>query len=57
MELETQTRNATTTNVSFIPIIGSENLIDKFVSNFKESIQLYTSSPFIKACLERNRTI
>lgn len=40
--------------IKIIPLIGNNILIDNFVSNFTESIQLYTTSSFIKACLERN---
>ena len=40
--------------IKFIPITGTENLIENFVLNFFESIELYKTSSFIKACLEKN---
>ena len=42
------------TCVRFIPIIGTDTLVENFVSNFKESIQLYTTSSFIRGLLEGN---
>jgi hypothetical protein len=43
--------------VKFTPLIGSGSLIENFVSNFTESIQLYTTSSFIRACLEANSAL
>jgi hypothetical protein len=40
------------TDIKIFPIIGSNIVVDNFVSNFRESIELYTSSAFIKASLE-----
>jgi hypothetical protein len=52
MELEISYQELDITIVKFIPVIGRENQIENFVSNFTESIELYRSSPFIRSCLE-----
>ena len=38
--------------VKFKPLICSDDLLENFISNFSESIQLYATSPFIRSCLE-----
>jgi hypothetical protein len=52
IELEIMFESSNTTMVRFITLIGSNSLIERFVLNFKESIELYLSSTFIKSCLE-----
>jgi hypothetical protein len=52
VELEILYKDPEHSLVRFIPLIGSEFLVENFISNFKESIQLYTTSSFIKACLD-----
>jgi len=52
MELEISYQELDTTIIKFIPVIGRENQIENFVSNFTESIELYRSSPFIRSCLD-----
>ena len=54
IELEILNKCSEITYVRFIPIIGTDSLVENFVSNFKESIQLYTTSSFIRGLLERN---
>lgn len=54
IELEIFNKDNITSHVKVIPLIGTDILIDNFVSNFTESIELYTSSSFIKASLEGN---
>jgi hypothetical protein len=54
VELEIFKKCNSTSYVKFIPLIGTDYLIKNFVSNFTEAIQLYTTSPFIKSCLEGN---
>ncbi len=39
------------TRVTILPHIGADRMIAQFTSNFEESIQLYTTSPFIRASL------
>jgi len=52
IELEILRHNNELSFVNVIPLIGTDKLIEEFVSNFKESIQLYTTSSFIRSCLE-----
>jgi hypothetical protein len=54
IELEIVNKCSKITYVKFIPIIGTDLLVENFVSNFTESIQLYTTSSFIRGLLERN---
>ena len=54
VELEILNKDNEISFVKFIPIIGTDTLIENFVSNFTESIQLYTTSSFIRSCLEGN---
>jgi len=54
VELEIFQKCNSTSYVKFIPLVGTDCLIKKFVSNFAEAIQLYKTSPFIKSCLEGN---
>lgn len=54
IELEILNKCSEVTYVKFIPVIGTDSLVENFVSNFKESIQLYTTSSFIRGLLERN---
>ena len=53
MELEIIKHTNDISFVQIIPLIGSDILIEDFVSNFKESIQLYTTSSFIRSWLDR----
>ena len=53
IELEIFNKCNEYTYVRFIPIIGTDSFVENFVSNFKESIQLYTTSSFIRGLLER----
>jgi hypothetical protein len=36
------------------PLVGSDLLVENFISNFKETIQLYTTSSFIRSCMDEN---
>ena len=54
IELEIFNKNNIISLVKFIPLIGTDILIETFMSNFIESIQLYTTSSFIRSCLEGN---
>ena len=54
IELEIIYESIEYSTVKFVPVIGTENIIENFVSNFVESIELYRTSPFIRACLEKN---
>lgn len=55
IELEILKHNDELTFIKLIPLIGTDKLIEEFVTNFKESIQLYTTSSFIRSCLEGYR--
>jgi len=55
VELEILKHNDELSFVNIIPLIGSNILIEEFIINFKESIQLYTTSSFIRSCLEGSR--
>ena len=39
------------TIVRLCPITGTKKLVDSFAADFKETVDLYISSPFMKACL------
>jgi hypothetical protein len=52
IELEIITKDKDYSFVRFVLLLGTEILMDSFISNFKESIQLYTTSSFIRACLD-----
>ena len=39
-------------DIKVVPIIGTNILVENFVSNLRESIELYSSSSFIRASLE-----
>jgi hypothetical protein len=39
------------TSINFIPIFGTDKIIQKFVFNFVESIKRYTTSSFIRGSL------
>jgi hypothetical protein len=54
IELEFINKDADISSVKILPIMGSDVLIEKFVSNFSESIHLYQTSSFIRSCLERD---
>jgi hypothetical protein len=43
------------TQLKICPLYGTSKSIENFVSNFKESIQLYNTSSFIRKCLEGYR--
>ena len=49
LEIEIFKYNDVKSFVNIIPLTGSDALINEFVSNFKESLQLYTTSSFIRA--------
>ena len=53
IELEILRHDNEISFVKMVPIIGTDSLIENFVSNFKESIQLYTTSSFIRGVLDR----
>ena len=55
IELEILKHNNELSFIKLVPLIGTDKLIEEFVSNFKESIQLYTTSSFIRSCLEGYR--
>ena len=42
------------TVVRLCPITGTKKLIENFASDFKETVELYISSPFMRACLAKN---
>jgi len=54
IELEIINNKNETSTVKITPLIGTNILIENFASNFRESIELYTTSSFIRACLARN---
>ena len=54
VELEIIKNKNETSTVKITPLIGTDILIENFASNFRESIELYTTSSFIRACLTRN---
>jgi len=51
IELDFIKKDTDKTNINFIPIIGTDKIIKKFILNFVESIKRYTTSSFIKICL------
>lgn len=51
IELEISRHTERISFVKMIPIIGTNSLIEIFVSNFKESVELYTTSSFIRNIL------
>jgi len=53
IEIEIVTYQHNYSLVAFTPLVGKYSLINKFISDFTESIQLYRSSPFIRGILER----
>ena len=53
IELEIMYKDNNYSFVKIVPQIGTYTLIENFVSNFKESIELYRTSSFIRACLEQ----
>jgi len=55
IELEILKHNDMLSFVNIIPLIGSDILIEEFVMNFKESIQLYRTSSFVRSCLENSQ--
>lgn len=52
IELEIVKQNNELSFIKIIPIIGTNKLIEEFIANFKESIQLYNTSSFIRSCLK-----
>lgn len=40
------------TAVKLCPITGTKKLVENFASDFKESVELYTTSPFIRGCVK-----
>ena len=52
IELEILRHNKEISFVKMVPIMGTDSLVDNFVSNFTESIQLYTTSSFIRGVLD-----
>lgn len=57
IEIEIINRGFEQTQLKIYPLYGSSKSIENFVSNFTESIQLYTSSSFIRTCLEGYRGV
>lgn len=43
--------------VNIIPLVGNNILIEEFITNFRESIELYTTSSFIRSCFEGCRSL
>jgi hypothetical protein len=52
MELEMIYKDKDNSFVRFVLLVGIEVLMNSFISNFKECIQLYKTSSFIRACLD-----
>lgn len=55
IELEILKHNDDLSFVNLLPLVGSNILIEEFIINFKESIQLYKTSSFIRSYLESSR--
>lgn len=51
IELDIVKKNADKTMINFIPIFGTDKIIQKFVSNFVELVKSYTTSSFIRVYL------
>lgn len=50
IELEILEKNDGRIVVRLYPISGTRVLVDNFASDFKESVDLYTTSPFFRGC-------
>jgi hypothetical protein len=48
MELGLDKKDAINTTINFIPIVGTDQLIKKFIFNFVESVKSYTASSIIR---------
>lgn len=57
IELEILKHNDDLSFVNIIPLVGSSILIEEFITNFRESIELYTTSLFIRSCFEDYRSL
>ena len=55
IEIEIINKGFEQSQVKISPLYGTSKSIEEFVSNFKESIELYTTSSFIRSCLEGYR--
>lgn len=55
IEIEIINKGFEQSQVKISPLYGTSKSIENFVSNFKESIELYTTSSFIRSCLEGYR--
>lgn len=51
IELDFIKKDTDKTNIHFIPIIGTDKIIQNFVSNFVELVKSYTTSSFIRVYL------
>lgn len=51
VEIRLHSSQSVATQITISPHIGSDQIIGQFVSNFEESMQLYITSPFIRASL------
>ena len=54
IEVEIINKSFEQTQVKICPLYGTSKSIENFVSDFKESIELYRTSSFIRACWETN---
>jgi hypothetical protein len=51
IELDFEKKDINKTAINFIPIIGTDKIIQKFIFNFVESVKGYTTSSFFEAYL------
>lgn len=54
IELDFVKKDTDKTNINFIPIIGTDKTIKKFLFNFVESVKSYTTSSFIRVSLNES---
>lgn len=54
IELDFVKKDTDKTTINFIPIIGTDKIIQKFIFNFVESVKGYTTSSFFEACLNES---
>lgn len=54
IEVEILNKGPTKSEALICPLYGTSTSIENFVSDFKESIELYRTSSFIRACWETN---
>lgn len=51
IELDIVKKDTDKTVINFIPVIGTDKIIKKFIVNFVESVKSYTTSSFIRVYL------